>query len=244
MAGRVLSAKNENRLREALAALSDVLAQLGEDDDRALRAWAMGVEQRTAQIGDVEVREDGGGPLIRGYAAVFHRMSQNLGGFVERIEPGAFAAGLESDIRALWQHDSARVLGRTKNGTLRLWEDERGLGFELTPPDTQDGRDALALIRRGDVDQMSFGFRVPTGGDSWADGSGTPVRTLRQVELLEVSPVTWPAYTDTSASVLRNAPDWVQRALHPAGVDHKRADELTRARDYLQQLRIRLEKLK
>jgi HK97 family phage prohead protease len=243
-AGRVLSNKNEGKLREALAALTEVLAQLDSGDEiNNLRGLAGGFEQRTVGIGDVEVRADAEIPTIRGYAAVFNRMSQPLGNFMERIAPGAFADSLASDVRALWQHDTSRVLGRTKNGTLKIWEDERGLGFEVMPPDTQDGRDALALIARGDVDQMSFGFTVPNGGDSWQQDGGMPVRTLNRVNLIEVSPVTFPAYLDTSAQVLRTAPDWVQRALHP-GVDDKRADELTRARDYLQQLRIRLEKLK
>lgn len=219
MAGRVLSSRNESKLREALAALSEVLAQLGEnDDERSLRGLTSVFEQRHAHIGDVEVRELDGAPVIRGYAAVFNRMSQPLGQFVEQIAPGAFRDTVNEDVRALWQHDTSRVLGRTKNGSLKLWEDERGLGFELTPPDTQDGRDALTLIQRGDVDQMSFGFTVPQGGDSWKTGDGMPVRTLNTVRLIEVSPVTFPAYLDTSANVLRNAPDWVQRALLPNGV--------------------------
>jgi uncharacterized protein len=242
MAGRVLSSKNESKLREALAALSEVLSQLESDSDEAnsLRGLAGGFEQRTVNLGDVEVRADGDAPTIRGYAAVFNRMSQPLGNFVERIQPGAFADSIAGDVRALWQHDTGRVLGRTKNGTLKLWEDERGLGFEVTPPDTADGRDALALIARGDVDQMSFGFSVPAGGDAWEDGEGMPVRTLRKVNLIEVSPVTFPAYLDTSAQILRTAPEWVQRAL-TLGVDHMTADQ---ARARVDLLRKRIEVLR
>lgn len=233
MAGRVLSTKNETKLREAFAAISEVLAQLESGDEaNSVRGLAGGFEQRTVGLGDVEVRSDEGkAPTIRGYAAVFNRMSQPLGNFVERIQPGAFEDSIAGDVRALWQHDTGRVLGRTKNGTLKLWEDERGLGFEVTPPDTADGRDALALIARGDVDQMSFGFSVPAGGDTWEDGEGMPVRTLHKVNLIEVSPVTFPAYLDTSAQILRTAPEWVQRALMPQGVDHSStADDMTRAR--------------
>lgn len=247
MAGRVLSSKNESKLREALAALSEVLAQLGEDEadnERALRGLATAFEQRCAPLSGVEVRaaEDGDRTVVAGYAAVFNRLSQPLMNFREQIAPGAFANSLTGDIRALWQHDTARVLGRTSNGTLKLWEDKRGLAFELTPPDTQDGRDALALIARGDVDQMSFGFTVPQGGDEWEtdDEDAMPIRTLRTVNLIEVSPVTFPAYLDTSAGILRNAPEWVQRALLPGGVDHNE-EAVSQARARLDLLRKRLD---
>lgn len=243
MAGRVLSSKNESKLREAVAALSEVLAQLGTDEmesERAERGLALPFEQRSVALAGIEVRVDEGEATIAGYAAVFNRLSQPLLNFREQIAPGAFKEGLGGDIRALWQHDTARVLGRTKNGTLKLWEDERGLAFELTPPDTQDGRDALALIARGDVDQMSFGFTVPQGGDEWEEGKGgVPVRTLRKVALVEVSPVTFPAYLDTSAGVLRNAPEWVQRALLPQGVSNNAAVQ-TRARLALLRRRVEL----
>lgn len=190
------------------------------------------LERRVDTPEQLEIREeDDGRRVIRGYAAVFNRLSVPLGRFRERIAPGAFEGSLQSDIRALWNHDSGAVLGRTKAGTLRLWEDGMGLGFELTPPDTQVGRDALALVGRGDVDQMSFGFTVPAGGDSWEKVEGQPIRTLQRVSLVEVSLVAFPAYPDTSAG-LRSAPEWVQRAL-AQGVDDKEAAELARAREDL-----------
>lgn len=233
-AGRVLSSTNEKKLREALAAIAAVLDQLGGDDETNAVREVAGIESRTFQMGDIEVREeDDEPPLIRGHAAVFNTLSVFLWGFRERIAPGAFADSLkDGDIRALWQHDTARVLGRTKASTLRLWEDDRGLAFELEPPDTQDGRDAVTLIRRGDVDQMSFGFNIPlNGGDEWEeDESGVPIRTLRKVNLLEISPVTWPAYPDTGVSVVRSAPEWVQRALCPNGVDDTETKVKARAR--------------
>lgn len=226
-AGRVLSAANEKKLRAAIDALAEVLAQLGIEEDSA-RASLGGLEQRTVTISGLQVRAagDDGPATILGHAALFNTKSVYLYGFREMIEPGAFAESLGGDIRALWQHDTARVLGRTKANTLRLWEDDQGLAFELNPPDTQDGRDAVILIERGDVDQMSFGFNVPMGGDSWTeDEDGIPLRKLHQISLMEISPVTWAAYPDTGVGVMRSAPDWVQRALAQGvdNTDHARA---------------------
>lgn len=226
MAGRVLSAKNESRLREAVEALAEVLAQLEKGEDEAERAAAPQMEHRTFAMNGLEVRRGNGTPTITGYAAVFNSRSVMLYGYREMILPGAFADSLMDDVRALWQHDSSQVLGRTKAGTLRLWEDDKGLAFELQPPDTQTGRDAVTLIERGDVDQMSFGFNVPSGGDDWAeDDDGTPLRLLKRAKLVEVSPVTFPAYEATAVGIMRTAPDWVQRAL-THGVDNTQPDEL------------------
>lgn len=230
--GRVLSTKNESKLREAMQAIVDVLAQLGADEDSRVAVGHM--ERRTVPMGDIEIREVEGKPVIGGYAAVFNRLSMPLMGFREQIKPGAFAGGLDGDIRALWQHDTAVVLGRTKSGTLKLWEDKHGLAFELIPPDTQAGRDAMVLIGRGDVDQMSFGFVVPRGGDTWDDdGDKEMLRTLNKVELIEISPVTFPAYPDTTAIVraLESAPENVQRALTARAI-HIDAEQ-ARARDRL-----------
>lgn len=232
MAGRVLSAKNETKLRQALEALSEVLVQLekGDETDERSAAPSSVIEHRTYVIDGLTVRRTEGKPRITGYAAVFNRQSVMLYGYRETILPGAFADSLMGDIRALWQHDTAQVLGRTKAGSLRLWEDDNGLAFELTPPDTQTGRDAVTLIERGDVDQMSFGFNVPTGGDGWAeDDDGTPLRLLRKANLVEISPVTFPAYPDTAVAIMRSAPDWVQRALTQGGVHIDRKLDVQRA---------------
>lgn len=230
-AGRVLSAANENKLREAIAALQGVLEQLGleEENGRAGMAWN---EERTAAITGLEVRAgEGETPRLLGHAALFNVKSVFLYGFREMIEPGAFKASLTGDIRALFQHDTARVLGRTKAGTLELWEDDQGLAFELQPPNTSDGRDAVVSIERGDIDQMSFGFNVPPGGDSWSeDEDGIPLRTLRTVTLMEISPVTWAAYPQTGVGVMRAAPEWVQRALAQGVDDRGEADVGARAR--------------
>jgi HK97 family phage prohead protease len=228
-AGRVLSAANESKLRAAMESLQAVLEQLGIEEDSERSSGAT-QQQLTANITDISIRAAADTPTtVLGHAALFNSKSVYMMGFREVIEPGAFKDSLAGDIRALWQHDTARVLGRTKSGTLRLWEDDQGLAFELVPPNTSDGRDAITLIERGDVDQMSFGFNVPPKGDTWSeDEDGIPLRTLRTVSLMEISPVTWPAYSDTGVGVMRNAPEWVQRAL-AQGVNDI-ANDIARAR--------------
>lgn len=134
---------------------------------------------------------------LEGYAATFGSEAR-LGDIVETIEPGAFRAALAGDILALMDHDPGRVLGRTRSGTLRLSEDSRGLAFSLDLPDTQAGRDILALAERSDLGGMSFGFLVPRGGDSWTGNR----RSLRAVDLREISVVSaFPAYPDTSIAL-------------------------------------------
>ena len=164
------------------------------------------IEHRVLADARLEVRAlpgDGTGEFgqLSGYAAVFDQLSVELWGFHEQISPGAFAASLGGDVRALWNHDSNYVLGRTVNDTLRLSEDRYGLRVEINPPDTGWARDALVSIRRGDVNQMSFGFEVPEGGDEWVTRDGMLIRTLRRVDLRDVSPVAYPAYPQTNVSV-------------------------------------------
>lgn len=137
------------------------------------------------------------GRKIEGYAATFNAEA-DLGGFRERIAPGAFRSALSNDILALLDHDTGKVLGRTRSGSLRLSEDSRGLAFSLDLPDTQAGRDVLALAERQDLGGMSFGFTVPEGGEQW-DGR---TRTLRTIGLKEISIVSaWPAYPDTEIAL-------------------------------------------
>ncbi len=158
--------------------------------------------------GNVEVRKGASGaPMIVGHAAVFHRLSEDLGGFREKVAPGAFERSLKGDVRALWNHNPSQVLGRTKNKTLRLREDSVGLAVEIDPPQTAAARDLLASIQRGDVDQMSFGFR--TRKDRWETVGGKEVRVLLDVDLLDVSPVTFAAYPQTDVAV-RSLQAWRQ----------------------------------
>ena len=144
------------------------------------------------------------GRVLSGYAAVYG-VDTKIGGFTERIAPGAFKETLASgrDVLALADHDQRAVLGRTKTGTLTLHEDGHGLAFTLALPDTQAGRDVAALAQRGDLGGMSFGF-VATD-EVWRGDT----REMRAVELHEVSVVqAWPAYEQTTVSV-RNRPPQV-----------------------------------
>ena len=161
------------------------------------------VETRRVTFNEFELRAapKGDGMSFTGYAAVFNSDSEPLP-FIERIMPGAFAKSLRSrnNIRMYMNHDSSMLLATTRAKTLRLQEDSKGLLVDADLPDTSVGRDLSVLMQRKDVDSMSFGFTVPTGGDVWSeDGSQ---RTLKQIRLFEVSVVTgFPAYTATSASV-------------------------------------------
>lgn len=163
-------------------------------------------------IKGLELRAKGGEnglPTITGYAAVFDSWSETLpafgGTFREKIAPGAFDTVLSRnspDIRALTEHNTSNVLGRTPN-SLRLETDDKGLRVEIDPPATQLGRDTVELVKRGDVDGMSFAFTVPQGGAEWSeDGSE---RTVTEVaDLIEVSIVSFPAYQQTVAAVTRS----------------------------------------
>jgi HK97 family phage prohead protease len=157
------------------------------------------IEQRISTAG-FEVREDADGMTFEGYAAIFDSPSEPLP-FIERIKRGAFNRSLtkaRNDIKLLWNHDTSAVLGSTRAGTLKLVEDNRGLKVTATLPNTTLGRDSAVLLKRGDVDSMSFGFSVPSGGDEWnEDGSE---RVLKSIRLHEVSIVAFPAYTSTAGT--------------------------------------------
>ena len=171
-----------------------------------LRA-AQGTGRETRSFADRELRVlpgdgDDGPERIVGYAAVFGSLSQELPGgrgpFVERIERGAFAETLKrADVRALFNHDPNHVLGRTAAGTLRLEEDEIGLRYEITPPQSMGW--VVELIRREDVTGSSFCFDALD--DEWIVENESPVRVLRKIELYDVGPVTFPAYLETTAQV-------------------------------------------
>lgn len=159
----------------------------------------MEMETRS-HLSEIRAKGDDKKKKLVGYAAVFDRRSLDLGGFVEVIERGAFAESLNDgvDVRALIDHRGIAI-ARTGNGTLTLEEDDIGLRVEIDTPDTTAGNDIYTSVQRGDVDQMSFGFTVRNGGDTWEeDDEGMLVRTLTGVNLLETSIVTFPAYPDTT----------------------------------------------
>jgi HK97 family phage prohead protease len=186
--------------RRVLSYAEDIIGRIeAENTNRSKGGTVSKIETRVF-LNDFEVRETADGMTLTGYAARFNEPSEPLP-FIERIAPGAFKRSLraKNDIKLLWNHDSSSVLGSTRSGTLRLYEDEMGLRVEADLPDTQAGRDAKVLIQRGDVTGFSFGFTVPANGDSW-NSEGTE-RTLKSVRLLEVSTgVAFPAYPSTNGT--------------------------------------------
>ena len=191
------------------------------------------IETRVSSA-NFEIRESETGLTFEGYAAVFNSPSEPLP-FTERIAPGAFRRSLRSrnDIKLLWNHDTGSVLGSTRAATLSLTEDSYGLKVRAELPNTTLGRDTAELLRRGDVDSMSFGFSVPAGGDDWSS-DGTE-RTLRSVRLHEVSIVAFPAYSATAGTTsVRGLDSIAKRAevdadmLADAMIKVELGDELTR----------------
>ena len=176
------------------------------------------LERRTITLKELRVVEsisdESTEPAIDGYASVFDSWSEELGGnqpFRERVIKGAFEETIQNDdIRALFNHDPNYVLGRNKAGTLTLEEDDKGLHVRITPPDTQWAKDLLVSIKRGDITQMSFGFTVIL--DRWNYEDNTDVRELLKVKLYDVSPVTFPAYTQTECGI-RSAYDNHQKEV-------------------------------
>lgn len=169
-----------------------------ENEGRATGEALSKFETRTFST-DFEVREEADGMRFSGYAALFNSPSHPLP-FTERIAPGAFKRSLKSknNIFMFYNHDSGQVLASTRAGTMTLTEDSRGLKVDAQLANTNAGRDVAELLRRGDLDAMSFGFSVPSGGDSWNE-DGTE-RTLKSVRLFEVSVVAMPAYPETSGT--------------------------------------------
>ena len=155
--------------------------------------------------------------------------------FTERIKQGAFERSIKrarNDIKLLWNHDSGSILGSTRAGTLKLVEDNIGLKVIASLPHTTAGLDAAVLLKRGDIDSMSFGFSVPAGGDSWNDDGSE--RTLKSVRLHEVSIVAFPAYTGTAGKTLVRGLDKVAErnaidadALADAMLKLEEGDELS-----------------
>jgi len=166
----------------------------------------------------LEIRSNGSltgkGKTLSGYCAVFNSQA-NLGDFDEVIRPGAFAKTLATgtNIRALSNHDVHALVGTTKSGTLQLREDSHGLAFTLSLPNTSHGNDLAELVQRGDVAGCSFGFRVAPGGDRWEQRGKQMVRELLDVELIEVTLTSNPAYQDTTIAI-RSRPSVYETMSH------------------------------
>lgn len=160
-----------------------------------------GAERRYTSVPvDIRAAE---GRTIGGYAAVFNRLSENLGGFVEQVSPATFNKSRGDDwpgVVARFDHENAFLLGTSAARTLRLSVDDMGLLYEVDPPKAR--QDIVELVQRGDVRRSSFAFRVPNGGDEWGlSDQNYPLRTLVSVQLVDVAPVVSPAYADTSAGL-------------------------------------------
>jgi HK97 family phage prohead protease len=225
-----------------------------EAADEEGRSIMANIERRSLAIDEVESAvpllvvesrsEDGAErEYVVGYAAKFGVLSLDLGDFVERIDPSAFGIVAERrgrkkplETRALWNHDPNYPLARYP-GTLKMSVDDVGLRYEFPVPDTSYGRDIASNIRAGIVKGSSFSFTVPSGGDSWAVEDGRSVRTIQRIDsLLDVGPVTFPAYPDADVKVAQRSFDQYrqQREIEVAkrSLARSRAAEI---REYLRQ---------
>lgn len=186
----------------------------GQPEIRCYSVADFHVETRKSGTDNQEIQH------IVGHAAVFDQLSEEMGFFFrfrEKIARGAFDGVLGNDVRALFNHDPNYVIGRTTNKSLLLSIDDRGLMVDITPPNTTFATDLLKSIQRGDINQMSFAFSVAEDGETWfEDTDGTATRTVVKIDrLYDVSPVTYPAYPQTDASVRDNNPyDEIGRRGH------------------------------
>lgn len=178
--------------------------QVGDSDSgsgRAVTAW--GDTERRYTPGAMELRTSADGQRIGGYGAVFGKLSRNLGGFVERVGDGAFNQSRSlgwQGVVCRYNHDPNMVLGTTAGNTLTLRTDNVGLDYDVLPPKAR--ADIVELVDRRDIQFSSFAFRVPQGGDEWSTtDQNYPLRTLHEVQLVDVAPVLDPAYPDATAGL-------------------------------------------
>lgn len=142
--------------------------------------------------------------IVEGYALKFDKPSEDLGGFIEFINKRALDGVDFSDVRLFVDHDPSKLLGRTRSGTLKLEVDEVGLKFRALLPETTLGKDTMELVKRGDLNQCSFGFTVEK--DNWSQGEGISHRSIEQIgKLMEISLVSIPAYEDTDVRVAQRS---------------------------------------
>lgn len=206
--------KEDEFISRCLGELTDIGEGSNSDQRLAICSsiWRKKMEQKSKETKkefraiqcEIRMAEDAENTLV-GYAAKYNVWSGPLVGFRERIKDGAFdrAIAENQDVRALWNHDSNFILGRTKSGTLKLETDDVGLRVKITPPDTTWAKDLMSSIKRGDVNQMSFGFTVKDDKFWQEEKTGEILRELRDVDLFDVSPVTYPAYEQTEVFTSR-----------------------------------------
>lgn len=209
------------KLAERMSALveSKEIHLVASQTKKNTKELIMEPERRNFQVSEIRIQRasEEDPPVIVGYAAVFDSLSEDLGGFREKIAPGAFSKSIKrgDDVRALYNHDPNYVLGRSLSNTLKLQEDTKGLRIEIDPPDTRYSKDLIVSLERGDISQMSFGFF--TKSDTWEEKEDEDtIRTLNEVDLVDVSPVTFPAYSETVVA-MRSFFDWKQQ--HKAELD-------------------------
>lgn len=225
--------------------LAEDMQPLGEVNSRS--QMTKKIERRTYTVRDLETRQTEDGTMrLSGYAAVFHDSSVPLP-FKESIAPGAFRKTLSEtpDVRLLINHEGL-PLARTKNGTLTLREDDKGLFMDAVIADTQEGRDLYTLVQRGDLDQMSFAFRVVR--QKWSEDRSTRLLTELSLADGDVSVVTYPAYPTTSVEArahLQNAMEALKegRALEGESLIAVQAifDKISESADYLEEGKSMLE---
>jgi uncharacterized protein len=198
-----------------------------EKFDAEVRKSSVVKEQREFRMEQAEQN----GNTIRGYAAVYNSDSEWMGGFYEQIETGAFDDVLDNDVRAYFNHDENLLLGRVSSGTLRISTDKRGLFYEVDLPNTTYANDLVELMKRGDVNQSSFAFLIEK--DRWEQRGGTTYRIIEKVSrLLDVSPVSQPAYPDATSELKRDLETETKEEAKAASVENTESEVVeTKAED-------------
>jgi uncharacterized protein len=178
-------------------------------------------QKELRSLNNLTVSEDGN--KVEGYCIVYNEWSAEMalpgkaGSFREIIRPGAATEALRAaDIPALYAHDETQYLGRTRNGTLSLSEDGKGVRYSITLPDTQVGKDVRHLVKRGDIQGASFHLIIPTGGSKWTLEKGQPRHEISRLKIGEITLTPFPAYPQTSAA-LRSLEQWEQENNHLEG---------------------------
>ena len=198
-----------------------------EKFDAEVRKSSVVKEQREFRMENAEQN----GNTIRGYAAVYNSDSEWMGGFYEQIATGAFDDVMENDVRAYFNHDENLLLGRVSSGTLRISTDKRGLFYEVDLPNTTYANDLAELMKRGDVNQSSFAFLIEK--DRWEQRDGVTYRIIEKVSrLLDVSPVSQPAYPDATSELKRDLETETKEEAKAASVENTESEVVeTKAED-------------